>query len=159
MGCPDQITIGKTLVFSITTHNSSTGTVQNADSLPIYRIYDINGNQVWPPDGQPGSMARTDDVNTTGFYGANVAINAENGFNDSANYTVYVEAVVEGDIGAISYEFEVVPVPDYEFNIDTTELIAVIRNYLANVEVRPIKTVVGPAKRSVKEFDLPKRCP
>ena len=170
MGCPGQITIGKRLVFSITTHNSSNGSVENADAEPIYRIYDLNGTQVWPSDSLPGSMSRVDEANTTGFYAGEVVCDDANGFVENTNYTLYIEASVAGDVGAISFEFEVVAVPDYSFNIDTTDLIVAIRDYLANVEVRPTRTIVGacrqptaefalPSQKTVKEFVLPKRCP
>lgn len=159
MGCPDQITINKRLVFSITTHNSSSGSVENADAEPTYRIYDLNGTQVYPPDNLPGSMTRVDEINTVGFYAGEVICNDTNGFDENTNYTLYIEASVEGDVGAISYEFEVVAEPDYSFNIDTTDLIVAIREYLANVEVRPTKTILGPCKQNVKEFALPRRCP
>lgn len=166
MGCPDTITIDKTLLFSITTH-AANGGVADTDDDPTYRIYNVDGVQVYPLDGEVGIMARVDDANTTGFYSGTVVCSNENGFVENINYTVYIEAVVDGDVGAISYEFEVIPVPDCEFNIDTTDLCTMIRNYLAGIEISPTRTVIGPCQQPVvsakltaepqpvKEFMLP----
>lgn len=103
MGCPTQVTLGDNLVFSITTHNPSTGVLTDADSAPPYRVYeDLTASPL-----STGSMAKLDDANTTGFYVAQIACTSGNGFEIGKSYTVYIEAVVGLDRGGISYAFNV----------------------------------------------------
>lgn len=102
MGCPAATRIGEDLVFSVTTHDPDTGVVTDADAVPDYWVYeDENGASILN-----GAMAKLDDANTTGFYTELIQCTAGNGFEDGKNYTVYIEAEVGGDKGAISYGFK-----------------------------------------------------
>ncbi len=99
MGCPSDVKIGDSVVFSITTHDPDTGVVTDADSDPSYRVYeDETGTAILT-----GTMAKLDDANTTGFYTESIACTAANGFEARKTYTIYVAAMVGGDTGAICY--------------------------------------------------------
>jgi hypothetical protein len=102
MGCPSDVKIGENLVFSITTHDPDTGVVTDADSAPSYRVYEDETITAI----LTGTMAKLDDANTTGFYTESIACTSANGFEDGRTYTVYVEATVGGDTGAICYGFK-----------------------------------------------------
>lgn len=102
MGCPSKTEIGENLTFSITTHDPDTAEVTDADSAPSYWIYeDETGAAILS-----GSMAKLDDVNTTGFYTETIACTAGNGFEDGKTYTIYIEAIVNSATGAICYGFK-----------------------------------------------------
>src|SRR3990170_1848662 len=98
MGCPSEVIIGGDLVFSITTHDPDTGVLTDADSAPIYRLYE---NEVATPI-LTGTMAKLDDANTTGFYAELVACTTANGFENGKTYSVYIEATVDAATGGIS---------------------------------------------------------
>lgn len=103
MGCPSEVSIGADLVFSITTHDPDTGVVTDADSLPTYRIYeDETATAILT-----GSMAKLDDANTTGFYSKLIECTTDNGFGLNHNYTIYIEATVDGEKDGITYGFMV----------------------------------------------------
>ncbi len=106
MSCPSNIEIGGNLVFSITTHDPDTGIVTDADDAPIYRVYeDLSDTAILT-----GTMTLVEDAvaagNTTGFYRALIKCTAANGFENGKNYTIYIEATVDSDKGAISYNFK-----------------------------------------------------
>src|SRR4030042_494294 len=106
MGCPSSVNLGENLVFSVTTHDPDTGVLTDADSLPAYRVYEEE-------TGTPlltGTMAKLDDPSTTGFYTESLAVPQANGFESGKTYTIYIEATVDSDTGAISYGFSVEPV-------------------------------------------------
>ena len=109
MGCPNFVIIGNNIKFSITTHDPDTGVATDADAIPTYRIYEdanetaiLSGNM---DDGTGVGFNEFDDANTTGFYAKLIAATIANGFEDGKIYSVYINAEVDGDIGAISYEF------------------------------------------------------
>lgn len=108
MGCPSDVLIGDNLVFSICTHDPSTGVLTDADSPPTYRIYE---DETATPI-LTGSMAKLDDSNTTGFYTESIACTAANGFEDGKTYTVYIEATVGGDTGGITFGFKATDLSD-----------------------------------------------
>jgi hypothetical protein len=108
MGCPASCDIEDNLVFSICTHDPDTGVLTDADSLPIYRVYE---DETATPI-LTGSMAKLDDPNTTGFYTELIVCTAANGFEDGKTYTIYIEATVDADTGGISYGFKAVEVPE-----------------------------------------------
>lgn len=102
MGCPTEVKIGDNLVFSVTTHDPDTGVVTDAGAAPDYRVYeDVTGTAILS-----GTMSKLDDANTTGFYTALLACTAANGFENGKTYTIYIEATVDSDKGAISYGFK-----------------------------------------------------
>jgi len=101
MGCPSEVTLGDNLVFSITTHDPATGVLTDADAAPSYRVYE---DETTAPI-LTGTMAKLDDVNTTGFYSEQIACTTGNGFERNKSYTVYITAAVGGDTGGISYGF------------------------------------------------------
>lgn len=101
MGCPSQVTIGKNLVFSITTQDPDTGVATDADSAPTYRVYEDETSTAI----KTGSMAKLDDANTTGLYSEALSCTADNGYEAEKTYTVYISATVDSDTGTIPYGF------------------------------------------------------
>ena len=96
MGCPSAVEIGDNLVFAITTHDPDTGILTDADALPTYRVYeDETGGAI-----ANGTMAPLDALNTTGFYAETLACTAANGYENGRNYSIYIEATVDGDVAA-----------------------------------------------------------
>ena len=111
MGCPTSVSLQGTLVFSICTHDPTTLVLSDADELPTYRVYeDETGTAILT-----GTMSKLDDANTTGFYSEQVECTAANGFEAGKTYTVYIQAVVAGDRGGISYGFQCGPVEETGF--------------------------------------------
>ena len=107
MGCQSEAEVGNTLVFSVNTHNPTTGVAADADSVPAYRVYeDTTGTAILS-----GSMAKLDDDNTTGFYAAQFTCSAANGFEANKSYTIYVSAVVATNAITYSYSFRVRAAP------------------------------------------------
>jgi hypothetical protein len=104
MGCPSEVVIGDNLVFSVCTHDPTTGVLTDADDVPAYRVYE---DETATPI-LTGSMAKLDDVNTTGFYTESIACTAANGFEDGKSYALYITAAVGGDTGGVSYVFKAV---------------------------------------------------
>src|SRR3990172_8895183 len=103
MGCPSEVILGDSAVFSICTHDPDTGILTDADSAPSYRVYE---DETSTPI-LTGSMSKLDDANTTGFYTESIDCTAGNGFEDGKTYTVYIEATVDSDTGGIAYGFKV----------------------------------------------------
>jgi hypothetical protein len=102
MGCPSEVFIGDNLVFSMCTHDPTSGVLTDAASAPTYRVYeDETGTAILT-----GEMAKLDDDNTTGFYTESIACTTANGFEDGKTYTVYIQATVDGDQGGIAYGFK-----------------------------------------------------
>lgn len=101
MGCQKEVTIGDNLTFSIVTHDSDTAVITDADADPIYRVYE---DETAIPI-LTGTLSKLDDGNTTGFYTEQIACTAANGFDDRSTYTIYVQATVNGDTGAIAFAF------------------------------------------------------
>lgn len=103
MGCPSQVVLADNAVISITTHDPSTAALTDADSPPTYRVYeDLTAVAILT-----GTMPKLDDPNTTGFYAVLLACTVANGFELGKNYTVYIEATVNGVTGGISYGFNI----------------------------------------------------
>ena len=102
MGCPSQVVIEDTCVFSICTHDPDTGILTDADSAPSYRVYE---DETSTPI-LTGTMSKLDDVNTTGLYTEAIACTADNGFEVGKTYTIYIEATVDSDTGGICYGFQ-----------------------------------------------------
>jgi hypothetical protein len=102
MGCPNKTLIGdtETLVFSVTTHNPSTGAASDADNFPSYNIYE-NETQTAI---LTGTMSKLDDSNTLGFYSESITTNSIN-FKNRKTYTIYVSAIVGGITGVTSFSF------------------------------------------------------
>lgn len=101
MGCQTKVRIGDNLVFGICTHDPTDGVLTDADSDPIYRVYeDESATPV-----KTGTLGKLDDANTTGFYTELLLCSTVNGFKPSRTYTVYIEATVDGDTGGMCYAF------------------------------------------------------
>lgn len=99
---PSAVIIDDEKVFSIVTHDPSSGVLTDADSNPSYRIYEEE-------DGTAianGTMAKLDDDNTAGFYTEKITCSAANGYEDRKTYTIYIEATVGGSKGGIAYSFK-----------------------------------------------------
>jgi hypothetical protein len=103
MVCQTEVCLGQDLTFTVTTHDPDTGELTDADTPPIYRLYEDEN----PVPLLTGNMAFLDPVNTTGFYSELVACTAANGFEVDRSYNIYIEATVDGDPGGLSYAFTV----------------------------------------------------
>jgi len=101
MGCQSEVAIGNNLVFSICCHDPDTGALTDADSAPIWRLYE---DETATPI-LTGTMTILDDVNTTGFYTELIACTVANGFESGKSYTIYVEATVDADTGGVTFGF------------------------------------------------------
>lgn len=117
MGCPSQVEIGDSLVFSICTHDPDTGVLTDADAVPSYRVYE---DETDPPI-LTGNMAKLDDDDTTGFYTESIACTAGNGFEAGKSYTIYISATVDSDTGGICFGFKAV---------DTESRLSTIAGYI-----------------------------
>ena len=107
MGCPSEVDIGDNLTFSITTHDPDTGVVTDADAVPDYWVYeDETGVSINASTPLADVMAKLDDAHTTGFYAETLACTTANGYEAGKTYTIYIEATVDSDKGAISYAFK-----------------------------------------------------
>jgi hypothetical protein len=58
MGCPSEVAIGDSLVFSICTHDPDTGVLTDASANPPYRVYE---DETATPI-LTGTMAKLDEV-------------------------------------------------------------------------------------------------
>lgn len=105
MGCPAESRLEATLTFSICTHDPDTGVLTNADTLPIYRVYEDDNNTAL----LSGDMERRDASNTTGAYMKKITCSAANGFEIGKSYEIYIEATVDGDKGGITFGFKIIP--------------------------------------------------
>ena len=103
MSCPFKTKINDDLTFSICTHDPDTGVLTDADVVPTYRIY---SDETAIPI-LTGDMAKLDDANTVGFYTEKIQCTVANGFTFQKTYTIYIEAVVDGDKGGMCYGFKV----------------------------------------------------
>ncbi len=102
MGCPTEVEISDNLVFTVPTHDPTTGALTDADAVPDYWVYeDETGTAILN-----SVMAKLDDANTTGFYSELIACSEANGFETGKTYTIYIEATVGGVKGGISYGFK-----------------------------------------------------
>jgi len=114
MGCPTFIVIGKTLTFSITTHDPDTGILTDADAVPDYWVYeDETGVSINANTPDEDVMAKLDDAHTTGFYAETLTCSAANGYKNGKTYTIYIEATVAGDKGGISFAFTAYDLSDW----------------------------------------------
>jgi hypothetical protein len=104
MGCQSEVKLGNNLTFTVTTHDPDTGVLTDADGFPTYRVYEDETAAAI----LTGDMAKLDDVNTVGFYSEKIACTVGNGFEVGKSYTIYVEAIVDGDTGGIAYSFTAV---------------------------------------------------
>lgn len=103
MGCQTEVGIGDNLTFSICTHDPDTGGLTDTDAAPEYRIYE---DEVAIPI-LIGIMTILDDASTTGFYTEQVACTLINGFEVGRSYTIYIQAIVDGDMGGAAFSFTV----------------------------------------------------
>jgi hypothetical protein len=101
MSIPPKANVGETIVFSIATHNTTTGILTDADSAPTYRVYE---EETATPITN-GTMAKLDDANTTGHYSESLSI-AFGTYTYSKTYTIYIEATVNSITGGIAYAFK-----------------------------------------------------
>ena len=116
MGCPTDVVLGDNLTFTVTTHDPDTGVVTDADAVPDWWVYeDETGTAI-----DSGQMAKLDDTNTTGFYAETLAVTSGNGYEDHKTYSIYVEATVDSDKGAISYGFKVRPMSGFKYGVAVT---------------------------------------
>jgi hypothetical protein len=101
MGCPSQVFIGKNLTFSICTHSADTGNQTDADTTPVFYIYEeSNGTAVLSSE-----MQKLNDASTTGLYSRTISITDAKGFHDHKVYTIHLTADVATATGGITFEF------------------------------------------------------
>jgi hypothetical protein len=101
MGCPSEVKLNESFVFTVCTHDPDTGVLTDADAVPAYRIYEDETGTAILND----NMAKLDDDNTTGFYSEQIAATAANGFEVGKYYSIYISATVDSDTGGKSYTF------------------------------------------------------
>lgn len=105
MGCQSEVQLGRTLTWTVCTHDPDTGALTDADSAPLYRIYENTvGTAI-----MTGTMALLDDANTTGFYSERISVTTANGFEAYKSYNIYITAAVDGSQGGVGYGFVVDP--------------------------------------------------
>ena len=98
--------IDDTLTFTANTHDPSDGSASDVDGaynsgVPKYRIYE---DETTTPIAT-GSMAKLDDVNTTGFYSEKITLAAATGYEIGKTYTIYIEAQVNSIVATMSHTF------------------------------------------------------
>ncbi len=104
MTCQTITVLGGNLTFGICTHDPDAMELSDADAAPIYRVYeDETGVPILT-----GTMTVLDNPNTLGFYTEQIACTTVNGFEIGKSYTIYIEAVVNGYTGGITYGFTVI---------------------------------------------------
>lgn len=97
------IKLGDTLTVYCNTHTPSTGAAVDADAVPAYRCYeDITAAPLLT-----GNFALLDDLNTVGFYAAQLAVTTGNGFEVGKCYVVHITGVVAGVTGVELHTFQV----------------------------------------------------
>lgn len=97
--------MGDSVTFGICCHDPDSGVLTDADSAPVYRVYE--DETATPIAG--GRMAKIDDANTTGFYTGQISCTDRNGYNVGKTYTIYIEATVDSDTGGMTYAFVLKP--------------------------------------------------
>ena len=134
MGCPRSIRIGESIVFGICTHDPDTGVLTDADALPTYRVYEEGTEAAIAT----GSMVKSDSDNTTGYYIKELECTSGNGYEDGKSYNIYIEAIVDGDKGGITYGFKAVlmPVADELFTVSEEDRVFIVREETRIFEVR-----------------------
>lgn len=100
MGCQTSVVLDNDLTFSICTHDPDTGILTDADSDPLYAIYEDNN----PSYLLNGTMTK---LGSTGFYVAKITCSTINGFEVGKSYTAHITATVDSDTGGICYGFTV----------------------------------------------------
>lgn len=103
MGCSTKVLLEDDLTFGICCHDPTTGVLTDADSAPLFRVYEDEDSV--PIGG--GHMAKLDDSGTTGFYVGSLSCTQRNGYQVARSYTIYIEATVNGSTGGICYGFTV----------------------------------------------------
>ncbi len=83
---------GDILILYINTHNAATGAETDADALPEIRVYEDQVDATIAT----GTMAKLDDINTTGFYSIAIPLLLATGFENGKNYCVRIRAIVNG---------------------------------------------------------------
>jgi hypothetical protein len=107
MPCQTEVIIEQNLSFAICCHDPDTGILTDADSDPIYRLYE---DDTTTPI-LTGMMPKLDDAGTTGYYLKKIACTGANGFENEKSYTIYIAATVNGITGGISYGFRAILAP------------------------------------------------
>lgn len=100
MGCPGSVIINSNLHFNIAIRNGETGQLSDANSDPIYRIYDDETNTLLIS----GTMTKLGTLPVVGFY-AGVQLCGDTYFTDGKSYILCIEATVGQITGGISFGF------------------------------------------------------
>lgn len=95
--------IGDVVTFTANTHSPTTGAATDADSVPVYRVYE---NETGAPL-LTGSMMLLDSDNTDGFYSEQITLSEASGFEKGKTYTVYIGAAVGGVAGSVAHKFQI----------------------------------------------------
>lgn len=110
--------IDDVLTFTVTTHDSSTGAVTDADSAPDYRVYE---DETATPI-LTGTMALLDSTNTDGFYSEQITLSAANGLEKGKSYTIWISATVSSVDGTVAHNFQIEAEVDANTVSDTVGL-------------------------------------
>lgn len=100
MGCPASVKLNHDLVFSIVLHDLDMAVLTDADKPPVFRVYrDLEHKPI-----HIGEMHRLDKPGATGLYATLLHCHEKHGFK-TGNYTVFIQASVQGDASGITYNF------------------------------------------------------
>lgn len=91
------------LTFVVNTHNPSNGSAVDADSVPVYHVYE---DETATPL-ITGSMALLNGSNTIGLYSEQITLSAASGFEKGKSYNIYIQGVVASVTGTISHGFQI----------------------------------------------------
>jgi len=145
MPCPNYGILGNYLTFAIQVKDG-TGAPVDADALPTYKIYeDETGVEI-----VSGTMAKLDDVNTTGFYSERIAISVGNGYEGYKTYTIRVVSAVGGIAIAKTFSFVCSSSGSASLPVPTIDL-ATIKTILqiADTEYDAVLTILIPIIESI----------
>lgn len=97
--------INNTPTFTITTRRVDTGAASDADTNPMYHVYE---DETSTPI-ITGTMSLLNSANTAGFYSEQITLSAANGFEVGKSYNIYIQATVNGVTGSMSRSFQIRP--------------------------------------------------
>jgi hypothetical protein len=92
-----------TPTFTITARRVDTGAASDADTSPMYHVYE---DETATPL-ITGTMSLLNAANTAGFYSEQITLSAANGFEKGKSYNVYIQATVNGVTGSTTRFFQI----------------------------------------------------
>lgn len=91
------VPIDAVATFDVVTHDPDTGSVHDADSVPVYDVFeDANDTPIL------SAQATTKRTSKTGNYRGTFTVSAANGFEADKSYNVVASATVTGTVSAVA---------------------------------------------------------